>query len=81
VTAEPIPETPGSVTDDWLTQILRQDGAIVEANVTGHETTLLEHQGETSVVARFDLTYDTGDPAAPSSLIGKFATPANRVAC
>jgi len=78
VTADAIPETPDSVTDEWLTQALRQDGAIANAQVTGHTTTLVEDQGAASVVARFDLTYDTDEPGAPGSLAGKFA-PSNEL--
>jgi hypothetical protein len=75
VTADAIPETPDLVTDDWLTQALRQDGAIAKARVTGHTTALVEQQGQAAVVARFGLTYDTDEPVAPRSLVGKFATP------
>ena len=75
MTSNAIPETPDSVTDDWLTQALRQDGAIVEAHVTGHTTALVEQQGAAAVVARFGLSYDPDEPAAPRSLVGKFAAP------
>jgi hypothetical protein len=63
------------VTDDWLTQALRQDGAVASARVTEHTTALTELQGATTVVARFGLTYDTNEPTAPRSLVGKFASP------
>jgi hypothetical protein len=74
VTGDAIPETPDLVTDEWLTLALRQDGAIAKAHVTGHTTALLEQQGWAAVVARFGLTYDTDEPGAPRSLVGKFAS-------
>jgi hypothetical protein len=73
MTSTAIPETPESVTDQWLTETLRRDGAISDANVTRHTTALVEQQGAAAVVARFDLTYDASEPGAPQSLIGKFA--------
>ena len=75
MTSDAIPETPDLVTDEWLTEALRQDGAIASARVTGHTADLVEQQGAAAVVARFGLTYDTDEPAAPRSLIGKFASP------
>ncbi len=75
MTSNAIPETPDLVTDDWLTQALRQDGAIVEANVTAHTTELVELQGAAAVVARIGLTYDTDEAGAPHSLVAKFASP------
>ncbi len=75
MTSDTFPETPESVTDDWLTQVLRQDGEIADASVTGHTTALVEQQGAAAVVARFNLTYDADEPGAPRTLIGKFASP------
>lgn len=75
MTPDALPETPDLVTDEWLTHVLRQDGAIVEAQVAGHTAELVEQQGAAAVVARFDLSYDADEPTAPRSLIGKFASP------
>ncbi len=75
MTSDSIPEGPESATDDWLTQALRQDGAISDAQVSEHTTELVEQQGAAAVVARFELTYDRDEPAAPRALIGKFAAP------
>jgi len=75
VTSDAIPETPDLVTDGWLTQVLRQHGAIAEANVTAHTAELVEQQGAAAVVARFSLTYDTDEPDTPRSLVAKFASP------
>ncbi len=75
MTSDAIPETPDAVTDAWLTETLRQGGAIADAQVTGHTTALVEQQGAAAVVARFGLTYDTDEPTAPRSLVAKFASP------
>ncbi len=75
VASNAIPETPDSVTDEWLTKALRQGGAIAKAEVTGHTTALVEQQGAAAVVARFGLTYSTDEPGAPRTLVAKFASP------
>ena len=75
MTSDAIPETPDSVTDEWLTKALRQGGSNAEAQVTEHTTELVEMQGAAAVVARFGITYDADEPGAPRSLIAKFASP------
>ena len=73
----PFPHTAGDITSEWLTQVLRADGALDSgswvADLTLHE--LSAGFGQTSDTIRVNLDLG-GDPpvGAPRSLVAKFAT-------
>jgi hypothetical protein len=75
VTDEAIPAGPEDVTDAWLTSTLRRAGKLDQAVVAAHTSDLLDLQGAAAVVARIGLVYDRAEPAAPRSLVAKFASP------
>jgi aminoglycoside/choline kinase family phosphotransferase len=69
------PNTPTDLTDSWLTDTLRANGAIREARVTAHELQPIgEGVGMMALLSRIVLTYDKAEAGAPASLIGKFPT-------
>ncbi len=65
--------SPDRVTPERLTAILRDQGAIREARVTGlrHEPIGIGLFGDT---VRFTIEYDRPEPAAPATIAGKFPT-------
>jgi hypothetical protein len=69
-----IPNGPESMTAEWLTQALRQNGTILGANVVSFQTKAIGAEGEgiSGQMARVNLTYDLEELAAPHSLIAKF---------
>jgi hypothetical protein len=68
-----LPANPQDVTVDWLTSALRDTGTIVDSRVTGLEHEIIgEGVGVLGQLARFSLAYDSPEPEAPKSLIGKF---------
>ncbi len=72
---------PRELTDEWLTEVLRQSGAITNASVTSHATKIIgEGVGFMGELARVSLQYDTPEPGAPAVVIAKFpaAAPENR---
>lgn len=73
MTGHPIPESPEQATDEWLTSVLRGDGTLKRAAVTGHSAEPAEDQGAASVIVRMELRYDRPEAAAPRSLMAKFA--------
>ena len=75
MTHHTIPATPEQVTDEWLSSVLRESGAVAQASVIAHTTELVELQGAAAVVARLELEYDAVAEAAPRSVVAKFASP------
>ena len=75
MTKAAIPEGPGQLTDEWLTDALRGSGALDAASVSGHTWELVEMQGAAATVARVTLDYDAAEDGEPRSLVAKFATP------
>lgn len=76
-----IPNGPGELTPDWLTEALRAGGVISGPSVTSVEKEILgEGAGFMGQLARVKLEYDAAAPDAPSSLIAKFPSnlPENR---
>jgi len=68
-----LPAGPREVTPDWLTAALRENGVISDSAVTGFEIEIIgEGVGVLGQLARFSLNYDSAEPGAPKSLIGKF---------
>ena len=66
------PRTADEITTEWLTGVLRDSGAIHEANVRSFELENIgDGQGAWSVVNRVVLDYDTLEPAAPRSVVAK----------
>ncbi len=70
------PKQPGDLTPEWLTDRLRESGAIgADDRITGWSTTLLgEGAGMLGVVARLGLEYEDGSGPL-DSVVAKFATP------
>jgi hypothetical protein len=71
----PIPPTPDHLTDEWLTDALREGGALSAGVVSGHTCVPLEQQGAAGVIVRVTLQYEGGAHDAPVSLVAKFASP------
>jgi hypothetical protein len=68
-----LPAGPREVTPDWLTAALRETGVISDSVVTGFDVEIIgEGVGVLGQLARFKLTYDSPEPGAPTSLVGKF---------
>ena len=61
------------LSDSFLTQILRQTGAISKSSVAGHEIVNLPEPGQTTDMAFIALSYDEAEADAPSRLTAKFA--------
>lgn len=77
----PIPAGLGALTPEWLTQALRQTGAITEAAVASFDSRrIAEGVGYMGELAQITLRYDRPEAGAPRSLIAKFptASPVNR---
>ncbi len=64
---------PGSITPQWLTEILGRAGAIGERNVVSVETEAVG-TGQVGCNIRCRITYDRGGPG-PDSIMLKFASP------
>jgi len=72
----PHPGHPDEITPEWLTDRLRDAGALGEGHVTSFTSTPVGVGiGMLGVLARIVPTYDPPAPEAPRSLIAKFATP------
>ena len=71
-TPQTIPETPGEITEAWLTEALRGRGVISGATVASIEReTLGEGAGFIGQLARLRLTYDGIADGAPLTMIAK----------
>jgi len=67
------PRTVDEITPEWLTQVLRDSGAIGDTKVVSiTESNIGDDQGITADVQRFILTYDRIDENAPPTVIAKF---------
>lgn len=69
-----IPESPEAVTAAWLTEALRDSGALQETAVVGVQRQRVG-TGLVGQSVRFTLAYDREEPAAPASVVGKFPSP------
>jgi len=68
-----IPADPVAVTPQWLTQVLRDGGALQEATVTAVIPEQLgTGRGFTGTVLRLRLDYDQEEQGAPGTLVAKF---------
>ena len=68
------PRTIEAITPAWLTQVLRNSGALGAAAVSGIACSSLgEGVGFMSAMQRLTLTYDGPAPGAPRSLVAKLA--------
>ena len=66
------PRTVDGITPEWLTQVLRESGAIADAKVTSFEASDIgAGQGVHGEVNRISLTYDRIDVVAPNSVVVK----------
>jgi len=74
-----IPTGPEALTPEWLTQALRDKGAIQNASVASFEAKPMG-QGGLGQIVRLSLSYDRPESGAPRTIIGKFssAVPAQR---
>ena len=67
-----IPQTVDEITPEWLTQVLRESGAIRNSRVESVEVENIgEGRGAWSDVNRLVLSYGSLEPAAPRSLVAK----------
>ncbi len=75
-----IPAGPAGLTADWLTDALREGGAIGAAAVASFEAApLAEDGGHYGQLARLRLEYDPDEPGAPQSLVAKFSSAARKM--
>ena len=65
------PRTVDEITPEWLTQVLRESGAIDGAKVESFVFEDIGGQGAWSEVRRIVLEYETTETAAPPSLVAK----------
>jgi hypothetical protein len=63
---------PADITVEWLTQVLRGSGSIVDASVGSFETATVG-TGQMADSVRFALAYDVQEPGAPASVVVKLA--------
>ncbi len=72
-----IPSGPQELTPEWLTQALRETGAIKQATVTSFdmEPDIAAGTGFMGQLARLTPQYDRQEEVAPQSIIAKFPTP------
>ena len=68
------PGRPAELTAGWLTDVLRASGAVGSGVVTDYTWRLVPEQGAAGIVGRASLDYDVSEPAAPASVVIKFAT-------
>ncbi|MDP9237779.1 MAG: ecdysteroid 22-kinase family protein [Chloroflexota bacterium] len=67
------PNSPGKLSQEWLTQALRGSGAIDGSCVTSFDTKIIgEGTGFMGQLAQLSLHYDRPEPDAPRSVIAKF---------
>src|SRR5712691_1306310 len=67
------PAGPQEVAADWLTGALRETGVISGATVTAFDYEIIGvGVGILGQLARFNLTYDSPEGGAPTTVIGKF---------
>ena len=70
------PSHPEALTSAWLTDRLRESGAIDNARVTSFGWAPVDpHYGVTGVLVRLSLTYDVAEAGAPATLVAKFSQP------
>jgi hypothetical protein len=66
------PRTVDEITPEWLTQVLRENGAVRDAVVESFEIANVgEDQGLTADVSRVDMYFDHEEPGTPRSAIIK----------
>ena len=64
---------PRELTAEWLTDVLRRNGAITGARVASHATKIIdEGVGFLGELARVSIAYDKADASAPPAVIAKF---------
>ncbi len=81
--APKFPEMPGGLTPDWLTSLLRSQGYLKHAAITGVVWEQVgDGTGMMSEVGRLRLTYDGNPGDLPPSLVAKYPSqnPTNRAA-
>jgi aminoglycoside/choline kinase family phosphotransferase len=72
-TTKAFPTSPSEITADWLTEALRNSGAIRSATVTSFDAKVIgEGAGFMGQLAKLSITYDRPEPDAPAAVIGKF---------
>jgi hypothetical protein len=70
------PFHPEALTSAWLTDRLRESGAIDNARVRSFRCAPVDpHNGMTGVLVRLSLTYDVAEAEAPATLVAKFSQP------
>ncbi len=68
-----IPQTPGEITADWLTDVVRSSGLVTGARVVGFEVgSPGSGVGFTGQTLRVGLTWDTVEDDAPAAVLVKF---------
>lgn len=69
----PLIEGPEGLTSEWLTTVLRRQGVLSAARVTGVSATPIGN-GMLGLNLRLALQYDRPEPGAPASLVAKMAS-------
>ena len=70
------PRTVDEITPEWLTQVLRESGAIRKSTVESFEIgNIGDDQGVTAEVSRIDLCFDQTEIGAPHSVVVKMTQP------
>ncbi|MEO0794718.1 MAG: phosphotransferase [Verrucomicrobiota bacterium] len=70
-----VPHRVEDITNEWLTAILRDSGAVQSSQVVSNTTKILGQDiGFLSVVAKVSLEYDQAEEGAPASIVIKFET-------
>jgi hypothetical protein len=67
-----VPPSLDHVTTTWLTRVLRESGAITQAQVVAFRTAAVPWPSYVSECGRIHLEYDRDDVAAPTSIFAKF---------
>ncbi len=70
-----IPQSPSSITPDWLTQALRRAGVLKGANVVAIEVhPIVAGSGFVGQTARLTIEYDEQEAGAPATAFTKLSS-------
>jgi hypothetical protein len=68
-----VPADTDEITQEWLTAVLHQAGALDQARVTSILSAPIGKLGFTGQIRRLQISYDKPEPCAPRSLVAKFS--------
>ena len=69
-----IPKNPGEITNNWLTEALRESGRLKDANIVNHAIKSLEIGIGSANIVRIILEYNSPVESTLSSVIAKFVS-------